>query len=107
MALGPEVADATALGREIFEAIKIVEMFDLEMSHGLGIGETDVDGHSATAVGLRARSTVIQQRTGRAVPFDITEPAREALASWLEIRDDRDAWVADRRRAGGLPLNAR
>ena len=32
---------------------------------------------------LRARSTVIQQKTGRPVPFEITEPTREALATWL------------------------
>src|SRR5690606_29509588 len=29
---------------------------------------------------LRTRSTVIQQKTGRPVPFEITEPTREALA---------------------------
>src|SRR5271156_745405 len=32
---------------------------------------------------LRPRATVIQQKTGRPVPFEITEPARDALSSWL------------------------
>jgi hypothetical protein len=32
---------------------------------------------------LRQRATVVQQKTGRPVPFEITEPAREALAAWL------------------------
>jgi len=43
---------------------------------------------------LRARSTVIQQKTGRPVPFEITEPAREALAAWLAVRGRRaDDWL--------------
>jgi hypothetical protein len=33
---------------------------------------------------VRQRSTVIQQKTGRPVPFGITEAAREALTQWLE-----------------------
>ncbi|GAA0869754.1 hypothetical protein GCM10009116_15900 [Brevundimonas basaltis] len=28
---------------------------------------------------IRQRSTIVQQKTGRPVPFEITEPAREAL----------------------------
>lgn len=35
---------------------------------------------------LRARATVIQQKTGRPVPFEITEATRDALAAWLELR---------------------
>ena len=35
---------------------------------------------------LRDRATVIQQKTGRPVPFEITEPTREALVAWLERR---------------------
>ena len=34
----------------------------------------------ATGSSIRQRSTVIQQKTSRPVPFEITEPAREALA---------------------------
>lgn len=34
---------------------------------------------------LRQRSIVIQQKTGRPVPFEITEPAREAIAAWLKL----------------------
>jgi hypothetical protein len=36
---------------------------------------------------LRTRSTVIQQKTGPPVPFEITEPTREALAAWLALRE--------------------
>src|SRR6478752_2423235 len=43
---------------------------------------------------LRTRSTVIQQKTGRPVPFEITEPTREALAAWLAVRGRRaDDWL--------------
>jgi integrase len=37
---------------------------------------------------LRQRATVIQQKTGRPVPFELTEPSREALAAWLRRRGD-------------------
>lgn len=39
---------------------------------------------------MRLRSTVLQQKTGRPVPFEITEPARDGIASWLEVRGRRD-----------------
>lgn len=43
---------------------------------------------------LRQRSTVVQQKTGRPVPFEITEPTREALAAWLQLRGSRaDDWL--------------
>jgi integrase len=43
---------------------------------------------------LRQRSTVIQQKTGRPVPFEITDATREALAAWLELRGRRsDDWL--------------
>ncbi len=35
---------------------------------------------------IRARSTVIQQKTGRPVQFGITSDARASLQAWLEIR---------------------
>ena len=38
---------------------------------------------------LRQRATVIQQKTGRPVPFEISEPTREALTAWLALRGRR------------------
>ena len=38
---------------------------------------------------IRQRSTIIQQENGRPVPFEFTEPAREALTLWLERRGRR------------------
>ena len=52
---------------------------------------------------LRDRSTVIQQKTGRPVPFEITQPTRDALTAWLERRGKRsDDWLfPSRSRPGG------
>lgn len=51
-------------------------------------------GDVAPGGAIRQRSTVIQQKTGRPVPFEITEPARNAIAAWLAERADRDGdWV--------------
>ena len=51
---------------------------------------------------LRDRATVIQQKTGRPVPFEITEPTREALVAWLERRGRHldDGLFPSRSRAG-------
>ncbi len=35
---------------------------------------------------VRLRSTVVQQKTGRPVPFELTDPTREALIDWLRVR---------------------
>jgi hypothetical protein len=57
---------------------------------------------------LRQRSTVIQQKTGRPVPFEITEPTREALAAWLERRGGRpDDWLFPSRSRPGHHIGTR
>jgi integrase len=56
----------------------------------------------------RQRATVIQQKTGRPVPFEITEPTREALTAWLKIRGDRpDGWLFPSRCRPGGHLSTR
>lgn len=35
---------------------------------------------------IRERSIIIQQKTGRPVPFEITQPTRDAIQRWLQIR---------------------
>ena len=44
---------------------------------------------------IRLRTTIIQQKTGRPIPFELTEPTREALALWLSLRGSRsnDDWL--------------
>lgn len=43
---------------------------------------------------VRLRTTIVQQKTGRPVPFELTEPTRDALTSWLKKRGLRAAdWL--------------
>lgn len=57
---------------------------------------------------IRHRSTVVQQKTGRPVPFEITEPAREALGHWLDRRGSRhDDWLFPSRSRAGDHIGTR
>lgn len=57
---------------------------------------------------LRERATVIQQKTGRPVPFEITEPTREALVAWLARRGRRDDdWLFPSRSRPGDHISTR
>lgn len=57
---------------------------------------------------LLQRSTVIQQKTGRPVPFEITEPTREALTAWLLARGRRaDDWLFPSRSRAGEHIGTR
>jgi site-specific recombinase XerC len=40
----------------------------------------------AVGANVRTRSTVIQQKTGRPVPFELTGSTRAAIAVWLSVR---------------------
>src|SRR3954471_6942010 len=35
---------------------------------------------------VRPRTTIVQQKTGRPVPFELTETTHETLAAWLKMR---------------------
>ena len=57
---------------------------------------------------LRQRATVIQQKTGRPVPFEITDPTREALTAWLTLRGRRaDDWLFPSRSRPGEHISTR
>ena len=57
---------------------------------------------------IRQRSTIVQQKTGRPVPFEITEPARDALVHWLERRGLRpDDWLFPSRSQAGAHIGTR
>src|SRR6478735_10910693 len=65
-----------------------------------------VDIMSAGA--LRQRATVIQQKTGRPVQFEITDQARRSLADWLNRRrDDPNGWLFPSRMRPGAHLSTR
>lgn len=50
---------------------------------------------------LRQRATVIQQKTGGPIPFEITDATRDALAAGLAIRGRRQLGRHDRPRTAG------
>ena len=57
---------------------------------------------------IRQRSTIVQQKTGRPVPFEITEPARDALTQWLDLRGRRpDDWLFPSRSNVGRHIGTR
>ena len=57
---------------------------------------------------IRLRSTVVQQKTGRPVPFELTDPTREALVDWLKIRRAVGCdWVFPSRLHAGEHLTTR
>ena len=61
-----------------------------------------------SAGALRRRSIVIQQETGRPVHFEITEQARQSLASWLGCRGGHaGGWLFPSRLRRGLHLPTR
>lgn len=57
---------------------------------------------------LRLRSIVIQQKTGRPAPFEITEPARDAITAWLSVRGQCEAdWLFPSRSRPGQHIGTR
>jgi integrase len=43
---------------------------------------------------IRTRSTVIQQKTNKPVPFELTEPTRDAITNWMHVRVARNGdWL--------------
>lgn len=58
--------------------------------------------------GVRLRTTVVQQKTGRPVPFELTESTRETLAAWLRLRGLRSSdWLFPSRSHPGDHLTTR
>jgi integrase len=57
---------------------------------------------------LKRRATVIQQKTGRPVQFEITEQTRRTLADWLNHRRESPAqWLFPSRMHPGAHLSTR
>ncbi|QGY01909.1 tyrosine-type recombinase/integrase [Methylobacterium mesophilicum SR1.6/6] len=58
--------------------------------------------------GICLRTTIIQQKTGQPVPFELTETTRETLAAWLKLRGLRASdWLFPSRSRPGEHLTTR
>ena len=62
-------------------------------------------GDIAAGGEIRRRATVIQQKTGRPVQFEITETARESLSAWLQVRGGTLEDFAFPEQADALPTH--
>ncbi|UZF95467.1 tyrosine-type recombinase/integrase [Bosea sp. NBC_00550] len=57
---------------------------------------------------VRLRTAIVQQKTGRPVPFELTDSAREALTAWLRTRGSReDDWLFPSRSRQGDHITTR
>ncbi len=57
---------------------------------------------------VRLRTAIVQQKSGRPVPFELTDSAREALAAWLRKRGSReDDWLFPSRSRPGDHITTR
>lgn len=57
---------------------------------------------------VRLRTAIVQQKTGRPVPFELTDSAREALTAWLRKRGSReDDWLFPSRSRPGDHITTR
>jgi integrase len=57
---------------------------------------------------VRLRTAVVQQKTGRPVPFELTDSAREALTAWLRKRGPREeGWLFPSRSRPGDHISTR
>ena len=87
-ALKPQQVWAIRFWLDRERRIRDLAMFDFAIDSKLRgcdvvkvrIGEVVSGGH------VRARATVVQQKTGRPVQFELLEPARASLFAWLEHR---------------------
>ena len=58
--------------------------------------------------GVRLRTTIVQQKTNRPVPFEMTEPTRDALTAWLKKRGSRSTdWLFPSRSHAGDHITTR
>ena len=57
---------------------------------------------------VRLRTAIVQQKTGRPVPFELTDSAREALTVWLRKRGPREeGWLFPSRSRPGDHISTR
>lgn len=78
---------------QLADAARDLAMFDLAIDSKLRgcdlvrlkIGDVSLNGT------VRTRATVVQQKTGRPVQFEITEQTRESVGRWIRQRSGRNS----------------
>jgi integrase len=90
---------------QIDKRIRDLAMFNLAIDsklRGCDIVRLRI-GDVAAGGSVRTRSTVIQQKTSRPVPFELSPATRASVAAWLDVRPTgKSDWLwPSRSRAGG------
>ncbi|MGY0834858.1 tyrosine-type recombinase/integrase [Azospirillum argentinense] len=78
---------------QLADAARDLAMFDLAIDSKLRgcdlvrlkIGDVSLNGT------VRSRATVVQQKTGHPVQFEITEQTRESVGRWIRLRSGRSS----------------
>lgn len=95
---------------QIANRVRDLAMFDMALDsklRGCDLVKLKV-GDVMVAGSIRPRSTVLQQKTGRPVPFEVTDATKEALTRWLAIRRARDSdWLFPSRTRNGDHMSTR
>jgi len=95
---------------QIARRIRDLALFDIALDSKLrGCDVVSLRVADIVAAGaIRGRATVIQQKTGRPVQFEITETARRSLSDWLKLRCGHpDGWLFPSRMAQGAHISTR
>lgn len=95
---------------QIERRIRDLALFDIALDSKLrGCDVVSLRLADIMAAGsLRRRATIIQQKTGRPVQFEITDQTRRSLADWLKRRrGDLDGWLFPSRMHPAAHLSTR
>lgn len=95
---------------ELERRVRDLALFDIALDSKLrGCDVVALRLADITAAGaLRHRATIIQQKTGRPVQFEITGQTRRSLSDWLNRRrGDEDGWLFPSRMNPAAHLSTR
>ena len=95
---------------QIERRVRDLALFDIALDSKLrGCDVVSLRVADLVATGtLRRRATVIQQKTGRPVQFEITEQTRRSLSDWLGIwPDNLEGWLFPSRMRPGEHISTR
>lgn len=95
---------------QIAQRVRDLALFDIALDSKLrGCDVVSLRLADISAAGaLRRRATIIQQKTGRPVQFEITEQTRRSLSNWLtRRRGEPDGWLFPSRMNPAFHLSTR
>jgi integrase len=99
---------APSLNLPICKSLTVGSVFNQAVFSHLSRPDADGSGGLITGMAIRTRSTVIQQKTSRPGPFELTEPTPNAITSWMYVRIARNGdWLFPNRSNADRHLTTR